>query len=155
VDIYTFLKTLHIVSASLLLGTGLGIAFFLWMAHRGGEVHTIAAVSRLVVLADWCFTAPAVVIQFVSGILLAHMGGIPLTVRWLSISLGLFVLIGACWLPVVYLQIRIRKMAIDAARTGGALPDTYYRAMRAWFWLGWPAFVSVVVIIYLMVSKPV
>lgn len=153
-DGYSLLNTLHILSASVLIGTGAGIAFFMWMAHRSGNVPTIAAVSRLVVLADWCFTAPAVVVQIASGLRLARMAGFPLDSPWLLASIGLFVFVGACWLPVVWLQIRARDLASDAARTGSALPAAYHRIMRWWFALGWPAFASVVAIVYLMVKKP-
>jgi uncharacterized membrane protein len=153
-DPYTLLKTLHIISATVLLGTGSGIAFFMWMAHRSRDVATIAAVSRLVVLADWCFTAPAVVAQFASGFMLARMAGFPFDAFWLTASIALFVLIGACWLPVVRLQIRARNLAIDAAKRGAALPPEYHRVMRWWFALGWPAFAAVIAIVYLMVAKP-
>jgi uncharacterized membrane protein len=153
-DGYALLKTLHVLSATVLLGTGAGIAFFMWMAHRSGNVSTIAAVSRLVVLADWCFTAPAVVVQFVSGLRLARMAGFPFDSTWLLASILLFVFVGACWLPVVWLQIRARDLANDAARTGSALPAAYHRIMRWWFALGWPACTAVVAIVYLMVKKP-
>lgn len=153
-DAYSLLKTLHILSATVLLGTGGGIAFFMWMAHRSANVPTIAAVSRLVVLADWCFTAPAVVVQFASGLLLAGLAGFPLDSPWLLASIILFFFVGACWLPVVWLQIRARDLAIDAGRTGTPLPPQYHRAMRWWFALGWPAFTAVVAIVYLMVKKP-
>lgn len=154
-DTYSLLKTLHILSATVLIGAGTGIAFFMWMAHRSGTVATIAAVSRLVVIADWCFTAPAVLVQFASGLMLARMAGFALDAPWLLASIALFVVVGACWLPVVWLQIRARDLACDAVRTGSALPAAYHRTMRWWFALGWPAFMAVVVIVYLMVKKPV
>ncbi len=154
-DLYTVVKTLHILSATVLLGTGTGIAFFMWMAHRSGDVRTIAAVSKWVVLADWCFTAPAVLVQFGSGLLLARLAGFPLNAPWLMLSMGLFALTGACWLPVVWLQMRARDFAAEALRSSTALPPAYYRAMRLWFVLGWPAFLAVAVTVYLMVRKPV
>lgn len=153
-DAYALLKTLHVVSAAVLLGTGAGIAFFMWMAHRSGEVATIAAVSRLVVKADAWFTAPAVVVQVVSGLVLARMAGFPLDATWIVASFALFVLVGACWLPVVWLQLRARDLAIEAARTSAPLPGSYYRLMRWWFALGWPAFAAVLAIVWLMVRKP-
>ena len=153
-DAYLLLKTLHIVSAAVLLGTGAGIAFFMWMAHRSGEVQAIAAVSRLVVIADARFTAPAVVVQFASGYALARMAGFPLDMPWIAVSIVLFVLVGACWLPVVWLQAQVRDMAQAAAKAGTTLPERYRRFMRWWFLLGWPAFGLVLLIFYLMVRKP-
>ncbi len=152
--IYLWLKWIHILSSTLLFGTGLGIAFFLWIAHRRGNAHAIAATARTVVLADTCFTAPAVVVQFGTGLWLARILGLPLTQGWVACALALFVLVGACWLPVLWLQVRARDLAIAAARDGTPLPPAYFRAMRWWFWLGWPAFLSVMAIFWLMVFKP-
>lgn len=153
-QLYLVLKWIHILSSTLLFGTGLGIAFFLWVAHRRGEVGAIAATARTVVIADTCFTAPAVLVQFGTGLWLAHILGIPLRTPWLVGALGLFILVGACWLPVVWLQVRARDLALTAAREGNPLPPGYFRAMRWWFWLGWPAFLSVMAIFWLMVAKP-
>lgn len=151
---YLVAKWIHILSSTLLFGTGLGIAFFMWIAHRRGDVAHIAATARTVVLADTVFTAPAVVIQLVSGLWLMHRLGLPLTTFWLQTALVLFFVIGACWLPVVWLQWKMRNLADAAVRDGTPLPATYYTAMRVWFWLGWPAFLSVMVVFWLMVSKP-
>jgi uncharacterized membrane protein len=111
-------------------------------------------VAKLVVKADAWFTAPAVVIQFASGLALAKLAGFPLGSFWIATSIALFVLVGACWLPVVYLQMKARNLAIEAVRTSTPLPPAYHRIMRWWFALGWPAFVSVAAIVYLMVVKP-
>ena len=152
--LYFVLKWIHILSATVLMGTGAGIAFFMWMAHRSRDVATIAATSRLVVLADAIFTAPAVLVQFVSGLWLAHLMGMPLPTTWIKYSLVLFLFVGACWLPVLWLQYRARQLSAQAQATQAHLPPTYFRIMRIWFWLGWPAFISVVAIIWLMVAKP-
>lgn len=149
---YFVLKLVHILSATLLFGTGLGTAFFMWMAHRRGEVAAIAATARHVVLADWLFTTPAVVAQPVTGLLLLDRLGIAWTQSWVLASLGLFAVAGLCWLPVVAIQLRIR--AITAIASGGALPAAYFRLMRWWFRLGWPAFAAVLAIFWLMVRKP-
>lgn len=150
---YLTLKWIHILSATLLFGTGLGIAFFMWMAHRTQDARTIATTARWVVLADTFFTAPAVVVQLASGLWLTHMLGMPLSVFWIKASLVLFVVTGMCWLPVVWLQIQARNLAREAADNGTPLPKAYARAMRWWFWLGWPAFLSVMTIFWLMVHK--
>lgn len=151
---YLVLKSIHIISATLLFGTGLGTAFHMVMAHQSGDVRAIAAVSRSVVWADWVFTAPAVVIQVVTGGWMAWQLNYPLNTGWLLLTLALYILIGACWLPVVWLQIRMRKLAAHAVAQGEPLPPVYYRMFRFWFALGWPAFASVLVIFYLMVFKP-
>jgi uncharacterized membrane protein len=151
---YLWVKWIHILSSTLLLGTGLGIAFFMWLAHRRGDAKVIAETARTVVIADACFTAPAVVVQFISGLWLANALGNPYSVFWLKAALLLFFVVGACWLPVLWLQWRARDLAIAASAAGAPLPAAYHRVMHWWFWLGWPAFISVIVIFWLMVMKP-
>jgi uncharacterized membrane protein len=151
---YLLLKVVHILSSALLFGTGLGTAFFMWQAHRSGDVGTIARVSRNVVLADWFFTTPAVIVQPLTGLWMVTIAGYPLEQRWIASSLVLYVLVGLCWLPVVWLQICVRELSNAAAANGQALPAIYNRYMQVWFWLGWPAFIGVLVIFWLMVAKP-
>jgi len=146
---YPVIKWLHIVSSTVLFGTGAGIAFFFLRAHRTQNVAIIAAVSREVVLADMVFTASAVVLQPATGIALAVTVGYPLSSPWLVLSMLLYGLVGCCWVPVVW-----RDLAMEAAAKGSALPAEYRRYYRWWFGLGWPAFVGVLVIFYLMVAKP-
>ena len=153
-DLYLALKVVHVLGAAVLFGTGVGIAFFMWMAHRGGDVAVIHATARLVVIADFLFTLPAVVAQPLSGAALVHLGGYDWGEAWLVWSLVLYVVTGACWIPVVFLQIRARDLAAAAHAKGSALTWDYYRAMRIWFALGWPAFFSVVGIFVLMIFKP-
>ncbi len=152
---YLVVKWIHVLSSTVLFGTGLGIAFFLWVAHRRGDPAGIAATARTVVLADCVFTAPAVVVQFASGFWLVHRLGLPLSMFWLKSALVLFFVVGACWLPVLRIQWRMRDLALVAARTGAPLPAQYHRLFRAWFVLGWPAFLGVIAIFWLMVAKPV
>lgn len=151
---YLTLEWIHILSATLLLGTGTGIAFFMWMAHRTGDARTIAATARIVVLADALFTAPAVIIQLLTGLWLTHAAGLALTTFWVAAALVLYGVILACWLPVVWLQIRARDLAAQAAAASQPLPASYRRVMRWWFGLGWPAFFSIIAIFWLMVHKP-
>lgn len=150
---YALLKTLHIVSACVLLGTGAGIAFFMFMAHRTRELAAIRVVTRHVVLADWLFTAPAVLVQPVTGFWLIHLLGWPMHSGWLHTVLGLYVLVGCCWLPVVWIQHRLARMA-DAAASIEALGDAYWRLYCLWLLLGVPAFAAVLVLVWLMVAKP-
>jgi uncharacterized membrane protein len=153
-DLYPWLKLAHLVGAAVLLGTGAGIAFFMLMADRTGEPATIHRVARMVVLADLLFTATAVVAQPVTGALLAASLGYSLSEPWVLWSLGLYVLVGVCWLPVVWIQLKIRDLAADAFERGGDLPARYHELMRVWFWLGWPAFAGVIGIYWLMIVKP-
>lgn len=152
---YLWVKWIHVLSSTLLLGTGLGIAFFMLRAHRRGDAALIAGTASTVVIADACFTAPAVLIQLSTGLWLAHQLGMPLSTFWLQTTLLLFFVVGACWLPVLWLQLRARDLARAALAAGTALPPAYFRVMRWWFWLGWPAFLAVVAIFWLMVFKPV
>lgn len=151
---YQLLLLVHILSSTLLFGTGLGTAFHGWMAHRSRDVRVVAVVGRNVVLADWLFTAPAVVAQPVTGIWMAQIAGFPLTSGWLVLAIALYVLVGACWLPVVWLQIRMQQLAEDALRENAFLPARYFTYASYWFALGWPAFIGVITIFYLMVMKP-
>ncbi len=153
-DIYGVLKLVHILGATLLFGTGLGTAFFMHRADGSGDVNAIAVVSRNVVLADWLFTAPAVLIQPVTGYLLMRHVGYAWNETWIVTSVTLYLLAGACWLPVVWLQIRIRDLARRAAVEGTPLPPRYRAYMKVWFGLGWPAFIAVIAIFFLMVFKP-
>jgi uncharacterized membrane protein len=153
-NVYALVKLVHIVSAALLFGAGLGTAFFMWMTHRSGNVASIANAARLTVLADWLFTAPSVIIQPLSGVCLMYLMGYPLTTSWLLLSIALYFVAGACWLPVVALQQRMRNLSAEAARTSSTLQPAYHRCMRWWFALGWPAFVAVLAVYWLMVAKP-
>jgi len=151
---YLLIKWLHIVSSTVLFGTGAGIAFFFVRAQRTGNSKIIAAVGRDVVLADLIFTATAVILQPVTGVALAVMAGYPLSTPWLVLSIVLYLVVGCCWLPVVWLQIRMRDFADDAANHDLPLPVVYQFYYGRWFALGWPAFIGVLVIFYLMVAKP-
>jgi uncharacterized membrane protein len=150
---YLLLKWLHIVSSTVLLGTGAGIAFFFWRASRTEDAGVIAAVARDVVRADFLFTAVAVVVQPATGFAMMRLAGLPAGLPWIRTSLVLFVLVGCCWLPVVALQIRLRDMAYAAANQGSVLPAAFQRLRKVWIMLGWPAFAGVLLIFWLMVAK--
>jgi len=151
---YDLVKVLHIVSAAIIFGTGLGTAFVVWRAERSGDLASIAFATRHAVTADWLFTTPAVVFQPLSGAWLIWQGGYDPREAWLLWSIGLYVLAGLCWVPVVRLQLRMRDLASVAVAAGGPLPEGYRRLMTAWTRLGWPAFLAVLVIFGLMVAKP-
>ena len=151
---YLWLKLAHIVSSTLLFGTGLGTAFYLWRADRAGDVRVIAAVAREVVRADFWFTTPAVIAQPLTGLAMMHLAGYPFDTPWILASVVLYVLVGACWLPVVWIQLQVAREAERAARAGLALPHSHRHRMRLWYALGWPAFLGVIAIFMLMVFKP-
>jgi uncharacterized membrane protein len=151
---YLVLRFLHIIGAAVLLGTGAGIAFFMLKAHLSRDPLLIAGVARIVVAADFIFTATAVVLQPVTGMLLARLADYPILDGWIGLSLILYLLTGAFWLPVVWMQIRMRDLAVAAVDEGTALPSEYHRWFRIWFAFGFPAFAAVLGIFWLMSAKP-
>ena len=148
------IKLLHILSGAVLFGTGLGIAFFMLVAHRTRDPRTVAAVGSMVVLADLVFTATAVVLQPMTGLLLVLGEGFRPDAPWLVAAYVLYLMVGACWLPVVWIQWRMTRLAAAAAAAGEALPGAYHRLFRFWFALGWPAFAGVIAIYWLMIARP-
>jgi uncharacterized membrane protein len=151
---YLIVKFIHVLSSTLLFGTGLGSAFYMFFTNLSGDVRAIATVSRRVVWADWLFTTPTAIIQPLSGLYLVHLAGMPLSMPWLAWSIALFVVAGACWLPVVWIQIRMAALAERAVQEGTPLPALFWRYHRIWTALGVPAFLAFVVIFYLMTVKP-
>ncbi len=151
---YLTIKWIHILSATVIVGVGFATAFYKWMADRSGNVRTIVDVSGFVILADWWFTTPAIVIQPLSGLYLASHAGFPMTSGWVAWSLLLYVLTGALWIPVVFLQYRMHRLAVDALNKGAGLPLEYGHRARQWFWLGVPAFGAMLGVYALMVFKP-
>ena len=152
--LYLVLKFLHIIGAAVLLGTGAGIAFFMLMAHLDGRPAVVAGVSRIVVTADFLFTATAVVVQPITGALLAWTVGYSLWDGWILLSIALYIFIGAFWLPVVWMQMRMRDLAVAADRDSAPLPPAYHRLFWTWFAFGFPAFGAILVIFWLMIARP-
>ena len=156
-DALALWKTAHVLSAAILFGTGLGIAFFCWIgfrrALRTADIAGLRLVLLLTVLADALFTAPAVVFQAVSGLVLMQLHGWSHTSPWSVAAWLLFLFTGACWLPVIVMQVWLSREA-DRVPSIAALPARFHRWFRLWFVLGIPAFTAVVVLFYLMVAKP-
>ncbi len=152
--VYELLRFFHVIGACVLLGTGAGIAFFMVISNRTQDPALIAHTAGIVVLADTVFTATAAIFQPVTGVLLANITGYPVLEGWVAVSLGLYVFVGAFWLPVVWIQIRLRRLAASARDAGTALPPAYHRLYRIWFACGFPAFIAVLAIIWLMLTKP-
>ena len=152
--LYFVLKYLHVIGASVLLGTGAGIAFFMLAAHVQGRPVVVAGVARIVVIADFVFTTTAVVVQPITGIALAWSVGYSLLDGWIFVSILLYLLTGAFWLPVVWMQMRMRDLALASAKAGEPLPPAYHRLFWTWFAFGFPAFGAVAAIFWLMIARP-
>jgi uncharacterized membrane protein len=152
--LYLVLKYLHVIGAAVLLGTGAGIAFFMLRAHQTGNPQTIAAVARIVVLADFLFTATAVAVQPITGLLLVWNVGYSVWEHWIMLSIALYLVTGMFWLPVVFIQMRLRDWAREAAQKDLALPEMYHIWFWTWFGFGFPAFASVLATFWLMIARP-
>lgn len=150
-----FVRWAHIIGATVLLGTGAGIAFFMVMAQRTKDVKIIAHTAGIVVIADWIFTTSAVIVQPITGAILAHQIGWPLFSGWIGLSLLLYVAVGAFWLPVVWIQHKLRDIARESLKADMPLPERYHKLYRIWFISGFPAFIMVLIIIWLMIARPV
>lgn len=151
---YLVVKWLHILSSTVLFGTGVGSAFYLLTAALTRNATVVAHVSRWVVRADWIFTATTAVLQPLTGWWLLSSAGIPHTTRWIAWSIGLYALAIACWLPVVWLQIQMRDFAAHACKSGQRLPCEFWRYFRWWVALGVPALAAFLMVFWLMVAKP-
>jgi uncharacterized membrane protein len=151
---YLTVKWLHVLSSTVLFGTGLGSAFYMFFTNRTRDVRAIAVVTRRVVAADWLFTTPTGIAQPLTGFYLVHLAGFDWRAPWIWWSIVLYLVAMFCWLPVVWLQIRMARMAEDAAARNAALPATFWRYHRVWTALGVPAFAGFVAVFYLMVVKP-
>lgn len=152
---YVILKWLHILSSTFLFGTGVGSAFYVLFTSLKRDPRAVASVTGWVVIADWLFTATTMVFQPLSGWRMAAIAGMPLTTPWILWSIVLYVLAGVCWLPVVWIQYRLRHIAREAVHTDQPLPARYFAYLRVWVLLGIPAFFAFVAVFYLMVAKPV
>ena len=152
---YLVVKWLHVLSSTILFGTGIGSAYYMLFASLTRDARVVHAVVRHVVIADWLFTMTTVIAQPLTGLWLVHLAQLPLTTRWVAWSIGLYFFAGACWLPVVWMQVRMRELAKRAVDEGAPLPERYWTFLRYWIALGIPAFFALAVVFWLMVAKPV
>lgn len=150
---YTTVKWLHVLSSTILFGTGIGSAFYLLLAAIGRDARTVAVVSRFVVITDWLFTATTAVFQPLSGLWMMRIGGMPMHTPWIRASLVLYAFAIACWLPVVWIQLKLRDLSADAVAQGTRLPHAWWRLFAWWVVLGIAAFVAFLAIFHLMVAK--
>lgn len=152
---YLWLKLIHILSSTILFGTGIGTACVMVYGYMTRDIHVTAAINRYVVLADWGFTAPSAVVQIVTGFGMVYLAGYPLNSLWIMGAITGYIIAMCCWFPVVYLQIKMRDFAIAADHSNSKLPRKYHTYFKYWFFLGWPAFISLIIVFYLMTVKPV
>lgn len=153
--LYLWLKLIHIISSTILFGTGIGTASTMLYGYLTKDTKIIAAITRYVVLADWMFTATSGVLQFFTGLSLVLVAGYSFSNFWIWGAIIGYVIAGVCWFPVVYLQLKMRDMAAAATLHNTHLPDAFHRYFKIWFYLGWPAFISLMGVFYLMTVKPV
>ena len=151
---YLIAKWIHVLSSTILFGTGIGTAFYIFFCARTADAAIVAAVMRYAVIADWLFTATTMVLQPLTGYYLTHLLGMSWSTPWIAWSFVLYVLAGLCWLPVVWLQIRMRDLAKTAAAAGESLPGQFWRLRRVWVALGVPALLAFLAVFYLMIAKP-
>jgi len=151
---YLIVKWLHVLSSTLLFGTGIGSAWYLLFAVISKNVQAIAVVTRILVIADWLFTGVTMIAQPATGFYLIHLAGFPMHTPWIKWSVVLFVIALLCWLPVVWLQMKMRDIAAEAMQQAAPLPAQFWRYFRAWIVLGIPAFFAFIAVFYLMVVKP-
>ncbi|STX28898.1 integral membrane protein [Legionella beliardensis] len=151
--IYLIIKILHIISSTILFGTGMGIAFFMYRTKFTTNLQEKYYAIRNTVLADFIFTTPAVIVQPLTGIALIWLLGYPWDAPWLLATYVLYVFIGCFWLPVVWIQIKLRNILAHCIQNQTDLPANYYKLFNIWFLFGFPAFLGIIVIFYLMVAK--
>lgn len=153
--LYLDVKFIHILSSTILFGTGIGTAMNMFMANRSKDVYLIAKTARYVVWVDWIFTGTSGFVQPITGLWMVYLNSVPLTTLWVVGSIIGYLIAAFCWFPVVYFQIKMRDFAEESLKNKVPLPAIYYRYYRYWFILGWPAFISLMVVFYLMTNKPV
>ncbi|MFL0803352.1 MAG: DUF2269 domain-containing protein [Agarilytica sp.] len=151
---YFTVKTLHILSATILFGTGIGIAFFMLRSYFSNDLKEKFYASKNTVLADYIFTFPAAILQPLTGAWLVWISGIDWMSLWLVATYVIYLIAGLCWVPVVWIQIQLKSMVHVSLDKNIELPERYYRLFRLWFLLGWPAFIGLVIVFFLMVKKP-
>jgi uncharacterized membrane protein len=154
-NIYLVVKTIHVISSTILFGTGIGIAFFMLRSYYTDNMHQKLFAAKETVIADFIFTFPAGITQVVSGIWLVWNSGYQWSDLWLTTTYIIYIIAGVCWLPVVWIQVKLRNIVADSAANQTQLPPTYFKLFRIWFLLGWPAFTGLVVIFFMMIAKPV
>ena len=152
--LYLWLKFIHVLSSTILFGTGIGTACTMLYGHYTQNTQVIAATTRYVVLADWIFTGTSGFLQPLTGFWMVFLVGYPWTSLWIMGSIVGYIIAACCWFPVVYLQIKMRDFAVAAEQNKTPLPPIYFRYFKYWLCLGWPAFISLIIVFYLMTNKP-
>lgn len=152
--LFFLLKIWHVIGAAVLFGTGMGSALYMFIANRSGNLEVIYQASAKVVIADWLFTGTSGVLQPITGFWMVYLKGYDPWSLWVIGSVSGYIIAGLFWLPVVYFQIRLRNLAKSAIEKGQPLCAQYHKLYRLWFAFGWPAFIALVIVFYLMANKP-
>lgn len=151
---YAWFKILHIISAAVLFGGGLGVAIYLLYVNQQKNLALIAQASATAVSATWLFTVLAAFVQAITGFVLVGLHGYASSTMWILGSILGFLVTGILWLPIVCLQIRCRDLAVTALQTNTPLSAEYRRCYRTWCCLTLLVWVVLVVVFYLMTNKP-
>ncbi len=145
---YFLLKLIHILSATLMIGTGLGSAFYLYLTYKKSAVQTVKEVLNFVILADTIFTTPSVIIQLITGIMLSDLLGLLYT-DWFWLVLAVSVIVLVLWLRAAFIQFKLKKLLEEENK----LSPKFHHLMNIWFILGVPSFGGAIYLYYLMVYR--
>lgn len=155
IDLIFAIKFVHLVAAAAMLGTWLGVALFMLLAHRSDNPSVVALTSRFAVSVEKFVMIAAVALQPISGFALAGAIGLsPLDEFWIELSLALYVVVVAAWLGALRVEIRIRDTSRQAALDNVPLPVGYRGLFRLYSALTWPGLAGTVVLFLLMTWQP-
>lgn len=146
---YQTLKLIHIISATIMFGTGLGSAFYLFYTYKFSKFSTVKEILNIVIIADYIFTTPSVILQLATGLWLSHYMKL-ISTNWFLIALLFSLLVYALWIRAVFLQLKMKKTLENAKEYN----VQFHQQMKGWFFLGIPAFFGSLFLFYLMVFKP-
>jgi uncharacterized membrane protein len=154
-DLILAIKFVHLVGAAAMLGTWLGVAIFMLLAHRSDNPSVVAVTSRFAVTVQLRVMIAAVAIQPISGFALAGAIGVsPVGEFWLVLSLPIYALIVAAWIVALRTEIRIRDLTRQAALDSVPLSEPYRALFRRYSAFTWPALAGTVVLFLLMTWQP-
>ena len=155
IDVIFAIKFVHVLAAAAMFGTWLGLAAFMWLAHRSKNTSVVALISQFVVTIEKTVMIPAIVLQPLSGFPLAYAIGLqPFSELWILISLAVFAAIVVCWVLAMRAEIRIRNLAREAALESEPLPKSYRQKFRTWRLLAVLLLLGMMCVFALMIWQP-
>ncbi|MDQ0115862.1 DUF2269 family protein [Paenibacillus harenae] len=145
---------LHLLGVLLMAGNIITAAFWKIRADLAGNPIVIHQAAKNVMIADYAFTIPGLVMIIVSGGAMASESGVTWTgINWLTLSLILLSVTGIIWLAILIpLQRKMIRSSADGIKTG-TISAEYRRASRQWAIYGVAATLLPIIILYLMVMK--